>query len=132
MIVVDASALLECVVGDRPDSALIVRLAGEELHAPHLVDVEMLHALRTLVTRKAVSEQRAESARVDFLTLEIARYPHLPLAERIWNLRRNLSAYDASYVALAEALEVPMVTTDARIARAPHLRTEIEVFDGAR
>jgi predicted nucleic acid-binding protein len=132
LIVVDASALLECVVGDRPDPALIVRLASEELHAPHLIDVEVLHALRLLITRRVVTEKRAATARGDFLALEITRYPHLPLADRIWDLRHNLSAYDATYVALAEALDASFVTTDSRIAGAPNLRTVIEVFgDGS-
>lgn len=128
MIVVDASALLESVLADQPDPGLIVRLAGHDLHAPHLVDVEALHALRVLNTRRAVLAHRVESARADFFALDITRYPHVPLADRVWELRANLSAYDATYVALAEVLDVPLVTTDARIAGAPSLRTDVEVF----
>lgn len=131
MIVVDASALLESVVGDQPDPELVMRLASDELHAPHLVDVEILHALRVLVTRNSASARRVEAARTDFFGLDITRYPHVPLANRMWELRRNLSAYDATYVALAEALEVPLVTTDERISRAPRLGAVIEVYQRA-
>lgn len=129
MIVVDASALLECILGESPDGDLLVRVASEELHAPHLVDVELLSAVRSLFRRDRVTSARADAARGDFVALAITRHPHLPLMERMWQLRHNLSAYDASYVALAEALEVPLVTVDARISRAPELRTVIEVFD---
>ena len=129
MIVVDASAFLETVVADPPDADLLLRLAEVELHAPHLVDIEVLHALRTLVIRRSGTPQRVEAARTAYMSLNVTRYSHVLLADRVWDLRGNLSAYDAAYVALAEALEVPLVTTDARIARAPNLRTTVEVFD---
>jgi len=75
LIVVDASALLESVVGDQPDPELVIRLAGDELHAPHHVDVEILHALRVLVTRNAASAARVETARIDVCGLDITRHP---------------------------------------------------------
>lgn len=128
MIVVDASAVLESVAVDRPDPDLVSRLATEDLHAPHLIDVEVLHALRVLVTRDAITGERAEWARADYDALDLTRYPHVALRPRIWELRHNLSAYDAAYVALAEALETSLVTTDHRIERVPGLGAGIEVF----
>lgn len=129
MIVVDSSAVLEVLVGDTPDTALVSRLAGSELHAPHLIDVEVLHALRVLMTRRVAAIDRIEAARQEFSMLAITRYPHTPLRERIWQLRDNLSAYDAAYVALAEALTMPLVTSDKPIARAAGPRAVVEVFD---
>lgn len=131
MIVVDASALLEVLVVGNPDRALLMRLAGEELHAPHLIDVEVLHSLRVLATRKAATTERIETGRAEFLALGITRYAHIALRERIWELRHNLSAYDAAYVALAEGLEVPLITVDSNLRDLPRVRAEIEVFHRA-
>ena len=89
------------------------------MHAPHLVDLEVLDALRKLVARREVSEDRAAYIREDFAALRIERYPHEPLAERVWELRANLSSYDAVFVALAETLDLPLVTYDMRLAGAP-------------
>lgn len=105
-----------------------MRLADESLHSPHLLDVEYLHAVRTLVFRKKIDVPRAHAAVDDFGRLEIVRYPHGPLRSRMWELRDNLSAYDASYVALAEAFAMPLLTSDARIAATPGVRAEIRVL----
>ena len=131
MTVVDTSAVLAVLVGDTPDAALVSRIAGSELHAPHLIDVEVLHALRVLLTRRAASIDKIEAARQQFGLLAMTRYPHTPLRERMWELRNNLSAYDAAYVALAEALTMPLITSDERIARAAGPRTVIDVYGPA-
>lgn len=129
MLVVDTSALLEALAGRDPQPALVERLARDgDLHAPHVVDIEMLHALRRLSATGALSDDRAEDARRDLDDLALARYPHQPLAGRIWALRHNLTAYDAAFVALAEALSVPLVTCDARLAGAPGNRADVELF----
>jgi predicted nucleic acid-binding protein len=131
MLVVDTSAVVAALVGDPPDRKLLARLGDDgDLHAPHLLDVEVLHALRRLVATGRLTADRAADARADFGDLVIMRYPHLPLADRIWALRSNLSAYDAAFVALSEALDVPLVTCDARLAAAPGHQARIELFEG--
>lgn len=127
MIVVDASAILDVLVGE-PNPSLAARLADENvLHAPHLLDTEVLHVLRRLAQRASLSDEQAVSSRTLFSSLAIDRYPHAPLSDRVWELRTTLTAYDATYVALAETLEVPLVTTDRRIAGAVGIRTHVEV-----
>lgn len=128
MLVVDTSALVVALARTEPAPALTGRLTEDgDLHAPHLVDVEFLHALRRLLANDALSEDRAADARTDLEMLAMTRYPHAPLLDRAWSLRANLTAYDAVFVALAETLEVPLVTCDARLARAPGLLCPIEV-----
>ncbi len=129
MQVVDTSAVLEAIVARDPAPALIERLADDgDLHAPHLIDIEVLHALRRLNALGELSEERALDARADFAELTIVRYPHLGLSDRIWELRHNLTAYDAAYVALAETLEVRLVTCDRRLSGAPGHAAHIELF----
>jgi predicted nucleic acid-binding protein len=128
VIVIDTSALLAVVVG-RPYSELLrERILRAELHAPHLLDIEFLHALRGLVGSKALSLSRAEEARGDLDDMRIVRYPHAPLADRVWELRSALSAYDAAFIALAEALGSPLVTCDGRLARARGHSAEVELY----
>ena len=129
VIVVDASAIVEFVARQPADFDLARRiLGGRDLHAPHLLDVEVTQALRALVSRSALSSDRASDARIDAADLRITRYPHLPLLARAWELRHSLSTYDGVYVALAEALRAPLVTCDARLARASGHDAEIELF----
>lgn len=129
MIVVDASAIVDLVAVEQSDPALRERvLLDRDLHAPHLVDVEVTHALRRLAALGELSGDRAADARVDAAALPIVRYPHLALLERAWELRENLSVYDAVYVALAEILERPLVTCDARLAAASGHQAAVEVF----
>jgi predicted nucleic acid-binding protein len=129
VLVVDTSAVVAALVGRPPDRRLADRLGTDgDLHAPHLLDVELLHALRRLVRSGALSEDRAADARADFAELTIVRYGHQPLADRAWELRNNLTAYDATFVVLAEVLAAPLVTCDARLARAPGHQAAVELF----
>jgi predicted nucleic acid-binding protein len=126
MLVLDTSVLLAVLIDPTPDRALVRRLSEDgDLHAPHLIDIEVLHALRGLVRAGKITADRAADARTDFDDLTITRYGHEPLADRIWALRENLTAYDAAFVALAEALDVALVTCDARLARAPGVSAEV-------
>jgi predicted nucleic acid-binding protein len=118
VIVLDASVLTDLLLG-RPGTlnALDRELAGHEqepLHAPELVEPETLNALRSLVRGRAITDRRADEAIADLDRLRLIRYPHAPLRERTWSLRHNLTAYDATYVALAEALDGSVLLTSDR------------------
>lgn len=129
MLVVDTSAVLAALVARDPPPGLVERLAEDgDLHGPHLIDTEILHALRRLTSAGEISEDRAADARVDVAELALVRYPHHPLSDRVWEMRHNLTAYDATFVALAEALAVPLVTCDARLASAPGHGARVELF----
>jgi predicted nucleic acid-binding protein len=129
VLVVDTSAVVAALVGRPHDRRLAGRLGSDgDLHAPHLLDVELLHALRRLVRTGELSQERAADARADFAELAVVRYGHEALADRTWELRDRLTAYDATFVALAEALGVPLVTCDARLARVPGHRAAVELF----
>ena len=131
MIVIDASALLEFLLQTSLGARVEARLFGEEdeLHAPHLLDVEIAQGLRRLVRTGEVSSGRAEEAIVELTDLDLHRHAHLDLLNRAWKLRDNISAYDAMYVALAEAIDAPIVTCDSPLAKAPGHRARIEVID---
>ena len=130
MIVVDASALLEFLLQTPLGARVEARLfRDEEFHSPHLVDVEVTQGLRRLVRAAEVSPDRAAEAIADLADLDLHRHPHLDLLTRAWKLRENVTAYDAMYVALAEALDAPIVTCDAPLARAPGHRADIEVIE---
>ncbi|NLT07785.1 MAG: type II toxin-antitoxin system VapC family toxin [Solirubrobacterales bacterium] len=129
MIVVDSSALLAALVVDRGGSKLERRLSGvRELHAPELLDVEILHALRRLVATGALAEERAQHVREDVAALRIRRYPHHALVDRAWELRAALTPSDAIFVALAEVLEMPLVTCDPYLASTAEHGAEIELI----
>ena len=128
MVVVDTSAIVTLLLEEPPVPALATRLSGVRLHAPHLIDVEFLHALRRLVATSRLPATRAAVFRADFARLAIVRYPHTLLLDRMWELRDNLTAYDAAFVALSEALEMPLVTTDAKLAASPGHRATIESY----
>ena len=102
--------------------------SDETLHVPHLFDVEVLHALRRLTLGGLVSESRSRRALKALSDMRVTRYPHTPLVARIWELGGNLTAYDAAYVALAEALDAPLVTTDGRLAQAAGHRARVELY----
>lgn len=131
MLVVDTSAVIGALTGRPPSGELLERLATDgDLHAPHLLDVEFLHALRRLVRDRELSEDRAADARADFAALTITRYEHTLVADRVWELGHGLTAYDATFVALAELLDAPLVTLDGRLARAPGHHATVELLQG--
>ena len=129
MIVVDASVLVTALADDGDDGAAVRnRLEAERLSAPELVDLEVASAFRKLCTAKRLAPDRAAQAIGDLAALRLARVPHRPLLSRCWELRDNLSVYDAAYVAVAETLEVPLVTADRRLADAPGVTCAVEVL----
>ncbi len=129
MIVVDASALIEWLL-QTPAGAQVeerIFLAGANMHAPHLLDIEVAQVVRRYVTAGAITASRGQEALRDLLDLPLTRYPHDLFLGRIWELRDNLTAYDAVYVALAEALGAPLITCDRKLAAVPGHRARIEV-----
>lgn len=130
MIVVDASVLANALADDGRDGrAARARLtAGEDLVAPDLVDVETLAVLRKRWVAGDLSKNRFSAAIDDLEDLDLARYPALPLMRRAFELRDNVTAYDAVYVALAERLDCPLVTADRRLAASPGIRCSVEVL----
>ena len=132
MIVLDASAAIEWLLRTPKASAIEARLFAKSAgpsrwHAPHLLDVEVAQVFRKQVAKGVMSDARGHEALQDFLDLPLARYPHDFLLPRVWELRHNLSAYDAVYVALAEALGAPLVTSDANMATAPGHHAQVDV-----
>jgi len=130
VIVVDASAALEVLL--RTPLARIAerRLLDprQTLHAPHLIDLEIAQVLRRYCAVGDLTGRRAREALADFVDLPVTRYPHQPFLDRIWDLRHNLTAYDAAYIALAEVLHAPLVTCDRALASAPGHRAIVEVI----
>ena len=133
MIVLDASAaiewLLQTGVGRRIEQRLFAE--GETLHAPYLLDVEVAQVLRRFAAAGRITSERGLAALDDLTDLGAVRYPHQVLLTRMWELRDNLTAYDATYVALAEALGAVLVTCDGRLAEAPGHQARVEVFGPA-
>ena len=129
MIVLDASAaiewLLQTAAGARVEDRIFSQVAT--LHAPHLLDLEVGQVLRRYVTGGVITASRGHEALEDLLELSLTRYPHDVLLFRVWELRDNLTAYDAAYVALAEALDAPLVTCDGKIASASGHHARVEV-----
>ena len=129
MIVVDASVLISVLVGHGPLADEAARtITAHVLHAPELIDLEVTSAARRLVTGGAIDNQRALGMLTDLEELPLRRARHTPLLGRVWELRGNLTAYDAAYVALAEALRCPLATGDRRLAHAPGPRCEFVVL----
>lgn len=130
MIVVDASAMADLLLhtpkGIRVAERVLVPNAT--LHVPDLLDVEVAHALRRLALQGGLSNERAQNALEDLLDLPLNRYSHTELLPRVWALRASLTAYDAAYAALAEALDAPLITTDGRFSRAHGHGAEIELM----
>jgi predicted nucleic acid-binding protein len=129
VVVVDASAAVCLLVDWPPNRAarLWLRLEDEQLRAPHLIDIEIASTLRRLTLHGELDPVRAESALADFARMSLVRYPHYPYLPAVWRHRFNRTAYDAAYVALAEALGVPLLTLDSRLARTPGA-VPIEVY----
>ncbi|MFI4974818.1 MAG: type II toxin-antitoxin system VapC family toxin [Caulobacterales bacterium] len=133
MIVVDASALLEVLLRTPAADAVESRLfdAGQTLHAPHLLDVEVAQVIRRYAASGEIDGERGRAALADLADLPLRRYPHDFLLPRVWELRANLTAYDAVYVALAETMGAPLLTRDQSLAAAPghHARVELILED---
>ena len=124
MIVIDASATVSALLNVGPARAA---LSSEVLHAPHLIDTEVANALRRQVAARRIQASAGWAALATLGQLGMARHPSVGLLERIWELRENVSSYDASYVALAEALGCGLLTADARLSQAPGLRCPVTV-----
>jgi predicted nucleic acid-binding protein len=131
MIVLDASAVIELLVDRGPGTRLAARIAAEggSLHVPHLLPIEVTSTLRRMVAHEGFAPQRAALALGRVVALPATRHEHEPLLSRVWELRDNLSAYDAVYIALAESLDAPLITTDRRLARAPGHRARVELLE---
>jgi len=130
LIILDASAAIEWLLrtpaGIRIDKRIFS--PSESLHAPHLLDVEVGQVLRRYVRDKTITAQRGQEALHDLGDLPLNRYPHDFLLSRVWDLRANLTAYDAAYVALAELLDAPLLTGDGGIASAPGHHATVELI----
>jgi predicted nucleic acid-binding protein len=126
---VDASAILEIFLQTSAARRVsrVVFAAGQTLHAPHLIDLEIAEVLRRYVRSASISADRGAEALSDFLDLPITRYPHFVLLARVWEMRHNLTAYDAAYLVLAEALNAPLITRDRALARTGS-RAQVELI----
>jgi predicted nucleic acid-binding protein len=130
VIVVDASVLAPALADDGADGDRVRdRLRGERLAAPELIDLEVVATIRRAARARRLDDRRSGQALMDLAALPLRRVPHLPLLARVWELRDNLTAYDAAYVALAEALDALLLTAEGPMGRASGLRCEIEVLD---
>jgi predicted nucleic acid-binding protein len=129
VLVVDASVLATALADDDRDGDLArARLRGERLLAPEVVDLEVTSVLRRHVLAGSLEERRARLALTDLRDLGLRRVPHRGLLDRCWELRSNATAYDAAYVAVAEAVDAVLLTGDARLSRAAGLRCRVEVL----
>jgi predicted nucleic acid-binding protein len=130
MLVLDASLALELALRSAKGALAtqVILRAGEELHAPHLIDIEFMHTLRRMVRERELDPGAAQQALDDFLDLALERHAHTASLPRIWTLRNAASAYDAVYIALAESLAAPLVTCDARLSRSHGHHAEVRVI----
>jgi len=127
VIVIESSAMVEALVGDPANSNLLALLADEELHAPALLDLEVASALRGHVLGGKLDPVRLEEAVEDFVAFRIERHPMTDLLGHMLDLRDNFTVYDAAYLVLAQALEVPVVSADAKLREASRLGIEVRV-----
>ena len=118
--------LLRTGTGARIEDRLLGR--GQSIHAPHLIDVEVAQVLRRYAATGNVSAARGLEALTDLADFPLSRYSHEIFLPRIWELRENVTAYDATYLALAEVLMAPLVTCDARLAASPRHTANVEVY----
>lgn len=134
MIVVDSSAMLEVLLRSprTPEIEKYIFVSNESLHAPHLLDLEVVQVLRRYCVSGEMSAARAQEAIVDLLNFPITRYPHDIFIDRIWDLRNNITAYDAAFVALAESLPAPLLTCDSKLAAASGHRAKIVLIPKSR
>ena len=129
MIVLDASALVELILGTPAGQLVGERIADPAigLHVPHLVDIEVVQALRRYTRDGDIDADAAVAALDDFRALDLHRHAHEPFLERVWQLRQNLTAYDAIYVALAEVIDGVLLTCDGKLSRAPGMTGRVEL-----
>ena len=134
MIVLDASALVELILHTPTGQLVATRITdpAEGLHAPHLADIEVVQALRRYVRDGKIEADAAAAALDDFRALDLQRHAHEPLLDRVWELRDNLTAYDAVYVALTEVLDGVLLTCDGPLSRAPGLAGRVVLIQAAR
>ncbi len=125
MIVVDASVVVDAFVGE---VAAVARISGTEIHAPHLIDLEVTSALRRMVATEVIVEQDAASILHAIQTADLHRHDHTLLLDQIWAMRSAINPYEGAYVALATTLGVPLVTADQKLAAAPGLTCAIELI----
>ncbi len=129
MIAVDASVIVTALGDDGPDGDRArARLRGERLAAPHLIDLEVISAWHRLAAAGELDSRRVHLALSDLRALRVDRVRHGALLDRCWELRDNLTIYDAAYVALAEVLEVTLLTADSKLSNAPGVRCTIEIL----
>jgi predicted nucleic acid-binding protein len=130
MIVIDASALLELMLGTPHGKQIAARLHAKEetLTAPHLLDLEIAQVLRRYCAAGQITSDRAQEVLRDLPNAPIERYPHAQLLERIWQLRQNFTAYDAAYIALAEALDATLLTRDSALTAPGTHRARVELI----
>ena len=127
MIVIESSAMVEALVGDPANPELLALLADEQLHAPTLLDFEVASALRGHVLGGKLDPVRLEEAVEDFIAFRIERHPMTDLLGHMLDLRDNFTVYDAAYLVLAQALEAPVVSADAKLREATRLGIEVRV-----
>jgi predicted nucleic acid-binding protein len=131
VIVLDASSAVAVLLNLGASAPRIrerMDRTDEGLHVPHLFEVEVMNVLRRYALNGSLSTERARLALKRLFDMRITRYPHTALLSRIWELKDNITAYDAAYVALAETLDAPLLTTDRRLAQAPGIRAEVELY----
>ena len=131
MIVLDASAAADVLLNLGLRAQRIrerMAASDDDLHVPHLFELEVLSVLRRYSLRGELSQQRAYRAIDRLLSMRLTRYPHTFLLSRVWELRENFTAYDAVYIALAKTLEAPLVTADTRLAGAPDVGVTVEIY----
>ncbi len=132
-MVLDASVLVELLLHTPTGAGIAPRVADPAvgLHIPHLADIEVAQVMRRYVRDGGIDAIGAATALQDLRDLDLQRHAHEPLLPRVWQLRENLTAYDAVYVALAEVLDSPLLTCDARLARAPGLKCRVELIQSS-
>jgi predicted nucleic acid-binding protein len=134
MIVLDASALVELILDTSTGQLVADRIAdpAEGLHVPHLADIEVVQALRRYVREGEIDPDAADVALDDLRALDLQRHAHEPLLDRVWELRKNLTAYHAVYVALAEVLDGVLLTCDRRLSQAPGMSRRVALVESGR
>ena len=128
MIVVESSAIVDALVGDPANPELLVLIADRELHAPSLIDYEVASALRGHVLGGKLTDDHLDEATEDFSALRIERYALSTMMRSVLDLRENCTVYDAAYVVLAQALEAPLITADAKLLEARKTGVDVRVL----